>query len=80
MENKPQIMSEEQTYLQPDPAWDYYEVWNFLLRTKSLIDQTLELMKTQERANPDCDHQIQEYVLQMERMLGNIEFDIDDYA
>ncbi len=44
--------------VQPDPEWDYYPLWHSLRHIKAKIDVALNLIKIQEYASEDIDHDL----------------------
>ncbi|MBD2775187.1 hypothetical protein [Iningainema tapete] len=61
----------------PDPAWDYYETWEQLLKAKEEIDKALALIKVEEVGNDDCDFHANQHVQDAIAALDSIDFGID---
>lgn len=64
-----------ENYPQPDPAWDYYEIWNICLNAKAQIEKALALMKEQEVATKISDLKIFDAILSAHNQLAVIDFD-----
>lgn len=64
----------ENNYPQPDPAWDYYEIWNYLIQAKAEIDKALGIIKEEEIRDEDCDLQANEHVKYAILVLQSINF------
>lgn len=45
---------------QPDPAWDYYEIWYSLQGIKAKIELGLKLIAVKEQADDDTDQKLLE--------------------
>ncbi|MBD2344186.1 hypothetical protein [Anabaena subtropica] len=45
---------------QPDPSWDYYEVWQALHLAQSKIKSGVKVILGQEQANHDTDQKLKE--------------------
>lgn len=43
---------------QPDPSWDYYEIWNSMLAIKSQMDTGLKLIAKAEKADNITDEKL----------------------
>ncbi|MBD2354764.1 hypothetical protein H6G41_08995 [Tolypothrix sp. FACHB-123] len=43
---------------QPDPSWDYYEIWNSLVAIKSRIDTALNFIAKAEQADNETDEKL----------------------
>ncbi|MEH1781732.1 MAG: hypothetical protein V7L26_22000 [Nostoc sp.] len=65
---------------QPDPAWDYYEIWQSLQQVKAKIDAGLAFISEQEAADDTTDQKLRE-VLEpaAEKLVNVIEQDLMDY-
>jgi hypothetical protein len=66
---------------QPDPAWDYYEVWQSLHIAQFKIKNGLQLVLSQEAANHDTDQKLKEILESIvDRLEEIIENDLTGYA
>ena len=66
---------------QPDPSWDYYEIWQSCHQIKAKIDAALNLMREQEDRNDTSDRQINQTLSRASEHLVNVilELEFDDY-
>ncbi len=65
---------------QPDPSWDYYEIWNSLVAIKSRIDTGLNLIAKVEKADSQIDEKLKEILEPALNELEQImEEDLSDY-
>lgn len=61
---------------QPDPNWDYYEVWQLLQIAQFKIQTGIKLLLGQEQANNETDQTVKET---LETALENLEQVIDNH-
>jgi len=55
------FMSEENSNIpQPDPAWDYYEIWQSLHTIKDRIDAGIKLLSGEELADDTTDEKLKQ--------------------
>ncbi|MBD2202736.1 hypothetical protein H6G33_17815 [Calothrix sp. FACHB-1219] len=65
---------------QPDPSWDYYQIWNSLLAIKSQMDRGLNLIAKVEKADSQIDEKLREILEPALNELEQImEEDLSDY-
>lgn len=70
-----------ETTPQPDPAWDYYEIWQSLQQIKSKIDAGLAFISGEEQADNDSDQKLREILEPvLEQLEGIIENDLTEYS
>ncbi|MEH2377306.1 MAG: hypothetical protein V7K27_00110 [Nostoc sp.] len=66
---------------QPDPAWDYYEIWQSLHTIKNKIDAGIKLISGEEQADDTTDEKLKEILEpvleQLERLIEN---DLTNYS
>jgi hypothetical protein len=60
----------------PDPNWDYYEIWKLLHIAQFKIQTSMKLLLSQEQANNDTDQKVKET---LETALQNLELVIDKH-
>jgi hypothetical protein len=66
---------------QPDPAWDYYEIWQSLHSIKNKIDVGLKVIASQEQAENDTDEELKDMLVPaLEQLESLIENDLTDYS
>ncbi|MDZ8227038.1 hypothetical protein [Nostoc sp. ChiVER01] len=65
---------------QPDPAWDYYEIWQSLHIIKNKIDAGIKLISGEEQADDVTDQKLRQILEPAsEKLVGIIEQDLMDY-
>lgn len=68
-------------FLQPDPAWDYYEIWQALHGVKRKIDAALKLIASEEQADNTTDEKLKETLEPaLTELEGIIENDLTNYS
>ena len=66
---------------QPDPDWDYYEVWQSLHTIKAKIDAGLKFISTKEQADDSIDAKLKEILEPaLESLELIIENDLTNYS
>ena len=66
---------------QPDPNWDYYEIWQSLHAIKNKIDTGIKLISDAETANNTTDEKLKEILeTALEQLESVIENDLTDYS
>lgn len=62
---------------QPDPSWDYYEIWQSLHSIKNKIDAGLKFIADQKKPTKATDQQLKEMLAEVVVKLDEIiEFDL----
>jgi len=56
--------------LQPDPDWNYSEIWNRLQESRAELDALIQYMANQEEANPALDKVINSSIDLIEAQLN----------
>ena len=65
---------------QPDPDWDYYEIWQSLQTIKNKIDAGIKLISGEEQADDVTDQKLREILEPAsEKLVSIIEQDLMDY-
>ncbi|MEH1959844.1 MAG: hypothetical protein V7L05_08150 [Nostoc sp.] len=66
---------------QPDPDWDYYEVWQSLHTIKNKIDAGIKLISGEETADYATDEKLKQILEPaLEQLELVIENDLTDYS
>ncbi|MHC5719151.1 MAG: hypothetical protein ACYTX0_45615 [Nostoc sp.] len=66
---------------QPDPDWDYYEIWQSLHTIKNKIDAGIKLISGEELADNTTDEKLKEILEPaLEQLESLIENDLSDYS
>ncbi|MHC5729588.1 MAG: hypothetical protein ACYTXY_36780 [Nostoc sp.] len=66
---------------QPDPDWDYYEVWQSLHTIKNKIDAGIKLISGKETGDNTTDKKLKEILEPaLEKLESVIENDLTDYS
>ncbi|MEH2151039.1 hypothetical protein [Nostoc sp.] len=70
-----------QNISQPDPDWDYYEVWQSLHTIKTKIDAGIKLISGEETGDNTTDKKLKEILEPaLEQLESVIENDLTDYS
>lgn len=65
---------------QPDPSWDYYEIWQSLHIIKNKIDAGIKLISSEEQADDVTDQKLREILEPAsDKLVEIIEQDLMDY-
>jgi hypothetical protein len=66
---------------QPDPAWDYYEIWQSLHTIKTKIDAGIKFISGEEQADDSTDQKLREILEPAsEKLVDIIEQDLSNYS
>lgn len=66
---------------QPDPAWDYYEIWQLLHTIKNKIDAGIKLISAEELADNTTDEKLKEILEPaLQQLESLIENELTDYS
>lgn len=55
-----ELLNTDLTHSHPDPAWDYYQLWENLHKIKGEIDNLLSYISPHENASEEVDKGIRE--------------------
>ncbi|MEH2435204.1 MAG: hypothetical protein V7K25_13275 [Nostoc sp.] len=66
---------------QPDPGWDYYEIWQSLHAIKNKIDARIKLITGEDLADNTTDEKLKEILEPaLEQLKSLIENELTDYS
>lgn len=69
-------MANLENIFEPDPSWDYYEIWHTLHGIKARIETSLNLMSKVEKADSQTDEKLTEI---LEPAFKELEQILDEY-
>ena len=64
---------DNENYPQPDPNWEYCEIWNALLQARDRINNVLDLIKEQEHASVEVDSTVVKSILEIVKSLEEVD-------